>query len=169
MYNILCRCVHVMLFYMSKGAPADLLKFVGAKSVGIPDQYVSAELMTYVLYWRVHKLAHTHIMLAVSSPQRVNERLQKGHIRERLKSLESGEGVNWATAEALAIGTLLYQGGLLVLLNCMCLFPLSVCACFYLDILFTCGLCRFPRASEWPGCGAWHIQPPPRHAGVPGL
>ena len=39
-----------MLFYMyihSKGVPADLLKFVGAKSVGIPDQYVSVELMTY--------------------------------------------------------------------------------------------------------------------------
>ena len=72
-------------------------------------------------------------MLAVSSPQRVNERLQKGHVRERLKSLESGERVNWATAEALAIGTLLYQGGLLAL------------ACGYFHFLYV-------LASIWTYC-----------------
>lgn len=34
----------------------------------------------------------------------------KSHIRSRLDKLASGEQLDWATAEALAIGTLLYQG-----------------------------------------------------------
>ena len=45
------------------------------------------------------------------SRQRVNDRLEKSHVTERVRAMETGEGVNWATAEALAVGTLLYQGG----------------------------------------------------------
>lgn len=40
----------------------------------------------------------------------MNERLRKGHVAERIKRLESGEGIDWASAEAMAIGTLLHQG-----------------------------------------------------------
>ncbi len=42
--------------------------------------------------------------------QVVNERLRKSHISERIKRLEQGDSIDWATAEALAMGTLLYQG-----------------------------------------------------------
>ena len=42
--------------------------------------------------------------------QVVNERLRKSHINERIMKLESGTNIDWATAEALALGTLLYQG-----------------------------------------------------------
>ncbi len=42
--------------------------------------------------------------------QIVNERLKKSHIAERIRKLESGVGIDWATAEALAFGSLLYQG-----------------------------------------------------------
>ena len=42
--------------------------------------------------------------------QGVNERLRKSHIVERMRRLESGDSIDWATAEALAMGTLLYQG-----------------------------------------------------------
>ena len=41
----------------------------------------------------------------------MNERLRKSHIADRVKKLESGCGLDWATAEALAMGTLLHQGG----------------------------------------------------------
>lgn len=34
----------------------------------------------------------------------------KSHIQSRLNKIESGECLDWATAEALAIGSLLYQG-----------------------------------------------------------
>lgn len=63
------------------GVPVDLLKFIGAKSVSCPEDQC-----------------------------KVSKRLKKGHISERLRSMESGVGINWATAEALAFGTLLYQG-----------------------------------------------------------
>jgi len=32
------------------------------------------------------------------------------HIKQRIESLESGKGINWATAEALAWGSLLEEG-----------------------------------------------------------
>jgi probable 2-oxoglutarate dehydrogenase E1 component DHKTD1 len=34
----------------------------------------------------------------------------KNHIQNRLRKLESGNASDWATAEALAIGSLLHQG-----------------------------------------------------------
>lgn len=62
------------------GCPVDLLKFIGKQSVNVPSSVV------------------------------VNERLRKSHISERIKRLEQGDSIDWATAEALAMGTLLYQG-----------------------------------------------------------
>ena len=42
--------------------------------------------------------------------QDVNNRLRKSHIEERIRKLEAGKAIDWATAEALAVGTLLLQG-----------------------------------------------------------
>lgn len=40
----------------------------------------------------------------------MNDRLKKSHITDRIRKMESGCDIDWATAEALAIGTLLHQG-----------------------------------------------------------
>lgn len=34
----------------------------------------------------------------------------KNHVRNRLKKIESGDTLDWSTAEALAVGSLLHQG-----------------------------------------------------------
>lgn len=47
--------------------------------------------------------------------QVVNDRLKKSHIADRMRRLESGRGIDWATAEALAMGTLLHQGVCLII------------------------------------------------------
>jgi len=62
------------------GVSADVLKFVGSKSVQAPEDFN----------------VHSH--------------LKKHHIEGRIKKLESGSGIDWGTAEALAMGSLLYQG-----------------------------------------------------------
>ncbi|EFN80022.1 probable 2-oxoglutarate dehydrogenase E1 component DHKTD1 homolog, mitochondrial [Harpegnathos saltator] len=62
------------------GVELSLLEFVGRKSVEVP-----ADLDIY--------------------PQ-----VLKSHVLNRLKKIESGDSLDWSTAEALAIGSLLYQG-----------------------------------------------------------
>ncbi|XP_014469454.1 PREDICTED: probable 2-oxoglutarate dehydrogenase E1 component DHKTD1 homolog, mitochondrial isoform X2 [Dinoponera quadriceps] len=62
------------------GVELSLLKFVGKKSVEVP-----ADLDIY--------------------PQ-----VLKSHVQSRLKKIENGNALDWSTAEALAIGSLLYQG-----------------------------------------------------------
>ena len=57
----------------------DVLRYVGAQSVSYPPEFE----------------IHSH--------------LKKHHVENRLKRLESGAGIDWGTAEALAIGSLLYQ------------------------------------------------------------
>lgn len=42
--------------------------------------------------------------------QDIHPQLLKNHVQSRLKKLESGNALDWSTAEALAIGSLLYQG-----------------------------------------------------------
>ena len=61
------------------GLGAEVLKWVGAQSVKCPDTFN----------------VHSH--------------LKKHHIEGRIKKLEAGSGLDWGTAEALAIGSLLYQ------------------------------------------------------------
>ncbi|KAJ2786988.1 hypothetical protein GGI15_001094 [Coemansia interrupta] len=41
---------------------------------------------------------------------KVHSRIDRFHIKPRLKRLQDGHGIDWATAEALAIGTLLKEG-----------------------------------------------------------
>ncbi|XP_016518638.1 2-oxoadipate dehydrogenase complex component E1 [Poecilia formosa] len=62
------------------GVPAQLLQFVGAKSVDIPKQIC----------------LHNHLL--------------KTHVQARLQKLEEGARLDWSTAEALAFGSLLCQG-----------------------------------------------------------
>lgn len=62
------------------GIPIPLLQFVGAKSVDIPEQVQ----------------LHSH--------------LGKTHTQARLNKLEEGTKLDWSTAEALALGSLLSQG-----------------------------------------------------------
>ena len=61
------------------GLGSEVLKWVGAQSVKFPDSFN----------------VHSH--------------LKKHHIEGRIKKLEAGSGLDWGTAEALAIGSLLYQ------------------------------------------------------------
>lgn len=42
--------------------------------------------------------------------QIIHPKLLKNHVQSRLNKIASGEHLDWSTAEALAIGTLLYQG-----------------------------------------------------------
>ncbi|XP_049578320.1 2-oxoadipate dehydrogenase complex component E1 [Syngnathus scovelli] len=62
------------------GVPLELLRYVGAKSVEIPE----------------HVRLHGH--------------LAKNHAQARLQKLEEGTRLDWSTAEALALGSLLCQG-----------------------------------------------------------
>uniref|UniRef100_A0ABM5GGT1 2-oxoadipate dehydrogenase complex component E1 n=2 Tax=Pogona vitticeps TaxID=103695 RepID=A0ABM5GGT1_9SAUR len=62
------------------GIPIPLLQFVGIKSVEVPEEM---EL-------------HSHIV--------------KTHAQSRILKMEEGEKLDWATAEALALGSLLCQG-----------------------------------------------------------
>ncbi|KAJ2794195.1 hypothetical protein H4R21_005596, partial [Coemansia helicoidea] len=41
---------------------------------------------------------------------KVHSRIERFHIKPRLKRLEEGDGIDWATAEALAFGSLLAEG-----------------------------------------------------------
>ncbi|VDM48541.1 unnamed protein product [Toxocara canis] len=62
------------------GVDVDLLRFIGAKSVSVPEGFA------------------------------VNEHLQKVHVASRIAKMESGRDIEWSTAEALAFGSLLLQG-----------------------------------------------------------
>ncbi|XP_059162546.1 2-oxoadipate dehydrogenase complex component E1-like [Physella acuta] len=62
------------------GVNADVLKFVGAKSVAVPEDL------------------------------NVHPTIKKTHIDRRLQRLTEGVDLDWATCEALAIGSLLHQG-----------------------------------------------------------
>merc|ERR1712223_1479208 len=49
---------------------------------------------------------------SVKTPAEFNlhPQLKKTHVEARMKKLESGTGLDWGTCEALAMGSLLYQG-----------------------------------------------------------
>ena len=76
------KCEVYRLIYTSlpSGFPLEGLLFVGAKSVETPDSF------------------------------NIHPHLKKTHVEARIKKLKSGTGIDWATAEALALGSLLYQG-----------------------------------------------------------
>lgn len=61
--------------------------------------------MLYVKYYSVFFIKYIVLL-----QQTIHAKLLKSHIQPRLNKAASGEHLDWATAEALAIGTLLYQG-----------------------------------------------------------
>ena len=71
---------HDKLMQWDTGLPSNILKYVGAKSV--------------------------------TNPANVNlhSQLAKMHVEGRLKRVQAGEGLLWGDCEALALGSLLYQG-----------------------------------------------------------
>ena len=71
---------HDKLMQWDTGLPADLLKYIGAKSVAHP------------------------------SDLNLHSQLAKMHVDGRLKRLQAGAGLVWGDCEALALGSLLYQG-----------------------------------------------------------
>ncbi|XP_031631638.1 probable 2-oxoglutarate dehydrogenase E1 component DHKTD1 homolog, mitochondrial [Contarinia nasturtii] len=62
------------------GMDYSILHYVGIQSVSYPKQFT----------------IHPHLL--------------KTHVNNRLKRLENGQRIDWATAEAMAIGSLMYQG-----------------------------------------------------------
>lgn len=66
--------------YWDTGVDSNVLKYVGGKSVQVPRGVT----------------VHPHLV--------------KHHVSDRLRKVEQGRGIEWATAEALALGSLLYQG-----------------------------------------------------------
>lgn len=66
--------------YWDTGVDSNVLKYVGAKSVQVPRGVT----------------VHPHLV--------------KHHVNDRLLKVQQGRGIEWATAEALALGSLLYQG-----------------------------------------------------------
>lgn len=97
------------------GVDVSTLKFIGAKSVNAPNDLVSsieersimAELGDFI---RNAFLVLYDLDLTIKILQNVHPHLKKTHCDARVKKLEDGSGLDWATAEALAIGSLLYQG-----------------------------------------------------------
>ncbi|CAG0889149.1 unnamed protein product [Cyprideis torosa] len=63
------------------GTDIALLKFVGRKSVSAPE-----------------------------GPYKIHPHLEKTYVRNRLERITKGKQLDWATAEALAFGSLIYQG-----------------------------------------------------------
>lgn len=91
------------------GLPLETLLYIGAKSVEIPGDFN----------------VHTH--------------LNKTHIEARLKKLKEGNTIDWATAEAIALGSLLFQGQWFVWLPVYVSVCLSVCLLWVcLFVLFVC-------------------------------
>jgi len=62
------------------GVDADVLRWVGARSVETPDAF------------------------------QLHSTLRRGHVDARLAKLRAGVGLDWSTAETLALASLLYQG-----------------------------------------------------------
>ena len=71
---------HDKLMKWDTGLSSDLLKYIGGKSVAYP------------------------------SDLNLHSQLAKMHVEGRLKRLRGGEGLVWGDCEALALGSLLYQG-----------------------------------------------------------
>lgn len=66
------------------GLNADLLKYVGMKSVAVPDGFV------------------------------IHPTIARSHVQKREQRIEAGTGLDWSTAEALAFGSLLLQGSIMI-------------------------------------------------------
>jgi 2-oxoglutarate dehydrogenase complex dehydrogenase (E1) component-like enzyme len=55
---------------------------------------------------QIHSLSAHHRFIF----QNIHPHLLKTHVNARLNKISTGTKIDWATAEALAMGSLLYQG-----------------------------------------------------------
>lgn len=80
------------------GVNQETLRSIGQRSVAIPDDIVSSS-----------RAAWDHVPDPFSI-QTIHPKLTKMHIAKRLASLDSGTGLDFATTEALAFGSLVSEG-----------------------------------------------------------
>lgn len=79
------------------GLNVDLLKYIGAKSVEVPQDFV--------------RILYVDLLFAKKKffVQQVHSTIARSHIQKRQQRIEAGNGLDWSTAEALAFGSLLLQ------------------------------------------------------------
>ena len=70
----------IINLFLDTGLSLDVLKYIGGRSVLVPEDF------------------------------NLHHQLQKTHVEARLKKLQAGTTIDWGLAEALAMGSLLYQG-----------------------------------------------------------
>lgn len=85
------------------GIHKDILKCVGVQSVAYPEDFVS-----WIFY-----VFNQSIFIKINF-QKIHPHLEKTHVQNRLTKIEDETKIDWATAEAMAFGSLLYQGSLMV-------------------------------------------------------
>ncbi|KAM3567081.1 hypothetical protein VYU27_010768, partial [Nannochloropsis oceanica] len=81
------------------GAPAEVLRHIGLASVAAFPETPHLPPSS----------SSSPPSFSLPSPT-IHPRLNKSFVQARLKMMETGEGIDWATAEALALGSLLAQG-----------------------------------------------------------
>lgn len=86
-----------LLQHPDTGVELDVLRRLGQYSVELPAGFVS----TFV--------SHPESDKYITYEQEIHSRLKR-HVKHRLESLEKGAGIDWATAEALAWGSLMREG-----------------------------------------------------------
>ena len=72
--------IPIVDLFLDTGLPTDVLKYIGGRSVLVPEDF------------------------------NLHHQLQKTHVEARLKKIQAGTTIDWGLAEALAMGSLLYQG-----------------------------------------------------------
>lgn len=89
------------------GVELDLLKYVGNKSVQVPPNFVR---MHKSIKNQFYIIIPFFIILSFVISKNIHPQLMKNYVQNRIQKIKSGNALDWATAEALAIGSLLYQG-----------------------------------------------------------
>ncbi|KAJ2725288.1 hypothetical protein GGI07_001422 [Coemansia sp. Benny D115] len=87
--------------------PVDPERSPSWKMLGAPGSYPT-EAPTGVDESILHQVGIDSV--APGNNIKVHPRIERFHIKPRLKKLQEGKGIDWATAEALAFGTLLREG-----------------------------------------------------------
>lgn len=85
------------------GVEWDLLSYIGRKSVYHPENFVRSFFVN--LFCRIFSQ-----LFLFSIPQAVHPHIKKTFVNGRIKKLAEGSAIDWATGEALAFGSLMYQG-----------------------------------------------------------
>lgn len=80
------------------GLDPSLLGFIGNASVAYPEDFVG-----------VFNIIMDYLFIICFPFQNIHPHLQKTHVAAKLNRIKSGD-IDWATAEAMAIGSLMYQG-----------------------------------------------------------